>query len=116
VIRYSATALLASLGFAAAVSGRAVPGPAPSPRFSDVTLATGVRLRYAEQGDPRGPAVVLLHGYSDSLGIPTLIPSGDRDAVFAERPERFARLVRFLGAEGKGEGRKGKEERGRGTR
>ncbi|HET7239869.1 MAG TPA: alpha/beta hydrolase [Gemmatimonadales bacterium] len=66
MIRYSATALLASLGFAAGVSGRPGPEPRLSPRFSDVTLATGVRLRYAEQGDPRGPAVVLLHGYSDS--------------------------------------------------
>lgn len=66
MIRYAATALLASLGFAAGVSGRAGPEPAPSPRFSDVTLATGVRIRYAEQGDPGGPAVIFLHGFSDS--------------------------------------------------
>jgi pimeloyl-ACP methyl ester carboxylesterase len=66
MIRYTATALLASLGFAAGVSGRAGPEPAPSPRFSDVTLATGVRIRYAEQGDPGGPAVIFLHGFSDS--------------------------------------------------
>ena len=66
MIRYTATALLALLGFAAGVSGRAGPEPAPSPRFSDVTLATGVRIRYAEQGDPGGPAVIFLHGFSDS--------------------------------------------------
>ncbi len=70
MLRYAATALLASLGFAAGVSGRAAERTgleaAPTPRFADVTLATGVRLRYAEQGDRGGPAVILLHGYSDS--------------------------------------------------
>jgi len=35
-------------------------------RFADVQLRTGVRLRYAEQGDPQGEAVILLHGLSDS--------------------------------------------------
>ncbi len=35
-------------------------------RFSDVQLKTGVRLRYAEQGNPKGEPVILLHGYSDS--------------------------------------------------
>jgi non-heme chloroperoxidase len=70
MIRYAATALLASLGFAAGVSGRAAERTgfetATTPRFADVTLATGVRLRYAEQGDRGGPAVILLHVYSDS--------------------------------------------------
>lgn len=32
----------------------------------DQRLATGVRLRYAVQGDPAGTPVILLHGYSDS--------------------------------------------------
>jgi non-heme chloroperoxidase len=36
------------------------------PRLSDVALPTGVRLQYAESGDPGGPAVLLLHGYTDS--------------------------------------------------
>lgn len=31
-----------------------------------VSLPTGVRLRYAEAGPRTGPAVLLLHGYSDS--------------------------------------------------
>jgi pimeloyl-ACP methyl ester carboxylesterase len=35
-------------------------------RFADVQLRTGVRLRYAEQGDPHGEAVILLHGLTDS--------------------------------------------------
>jgi non-heme chloroperoxidase len=29
-------------------------------------LSTGVRLHYVERGDPRGEAIVFLHGYSDS--------------------------------------------------
>ena len=36
------------------------------PRFADIRLATGVRLRYGSQGDANGPTVILLHGYSDS--------------------------------------------------
>jgi pimeloyl-ACP methyl ester carboxylesterase len=41
-------------------------GNSPALRFSDVRLQTGVRLRYAEQGDPSGQPVIMLHGYSDS--------------------------------------------------
>lgn len=36
------------------------------PRFADVRLATGVRLRWAEQGSPDGQPVILLHGLTDS--------------------------------------------------
>src|SRR5215207_4282978 len=39
---------------------------ATPPRFADAHLPTGVRLRYAEQGDPAGRPVVMLHGYTDS--------------------------------------------------
>ncbi|HEY9403079.1 MAG TPA: alpha/beta hydrolase [Pyrinomonadaceae bacterium] len=35
-------------------------------RFADSHLPTGVRLRYVEQGDTTGHAVILLHGYTDS--------------------------------------------------
>lgn len=35
-------------------------------RHGEVRLGTGVRLHYVEQGDPEGPPVILLHGYSDS--------------------------------------------------
>ncbi|MGD9894078.1 MAG: alpha/beta fold hydrolase, partial [Dehalococcoidia bacterium] len=34
--------------------------------FTSTLLATGVRLNYVEQGDPNGPAVIMLHGFSDS--------------------------------------------------
>ena len=35
-------------------------------KFSKVALKTGVRLRYAYQGDENGSAVIMLHGYTDS--------------------------------------------------
>ena len=35
-------------------------------RFSSVALKTGVRLRYAYQGDANGTPVIMLHGYTDS--------------------------------------------------
>ncbi len=35
-------------------------------RFSTTPLPTGVRLHYAERGDPAGEAIIFLHGYSDS--------------------------------------------------
>lgn len=35
-------------------------------RFADAQLATGVRLHYAEQGDPSGEAIVFIHGWPDS--------------------------------------------------
>jgi pimeloyl-ACP methyl ester carboxylesterase len=38
----------------------------PTLRFADTRLTSGVRLRYAEQGDPTGHPIILLHGYTDS--------------------------------------------------
>jgi non-heme chloroperoxidase len=58
-----AGALLAGL---AAAPPAADPATSPAPRFAEVRLSTGVRMHYAEQGDPRGEAIILLHGYSDS--------------------------------------------------
>jgi non-heme chloroperoxidase len=34
--------------------------------FATVHLSTGLRLHYAERGDPTGEAIIFLHGYSDS--------------------------------------------------
>ncbi len=46
---------------------RSSPQPTTTnPRFADVRLSTGVRLRYLEQGDPAGRPVILLHGITDS--------------------------------------------------
>jgi non-heme chloroperoxidase len=50
------------------------------PKFATTPLSTGVRLHYAEQGDPTGEAIVFLHGYSDSWFsfsrvLPLLSPS-----------------------------------------
>jgi len=36
------------------------------PRFADAHLITGVRLRYAEQGDSGGQPIIMLHGLADS--------------------------------------------------
>jgi non-heme chloroperoxidase len=41
-------------------------GTTASLSFSDIRLSNGVRLHYAEQGDPAGDTVLLLHGYGDS--------------------------------------------------
>jgi pimeloyl-ACP methyl ester carboxylesterase len=35
-------------------------------RFANIQLKTGVRLHYAEQGNPAGQPIILLHGYTDS--------------------------------------------------
>lgn len=37
-----------------------------TPLVKSVTLRTGVKLQYAEQGDATGIPVILLHGYTDS--------------------------------------------------
>jgi non-heme chloroperoxidase len=56
-----------------------------APRFADVRLSTGVRLRYAELGDPSTPPLILLHGYTDSWFSYSrvLSPLAARHHVFA---------------------------------
>ena len=43
-----------------------VAAPAPPMSFAEVAFGDGVHLHYAHQGPVDGPAVILLHGYSDS--------------------------------------------------
>jgi pimeloyl-ACP methyl ester carboxylesterase len=70
--------IVAALHIAAAFVITARVRPHRSLRFDDVKLKTGVRLRYAEQGNRTGPAVIMLHGYSDSWfsfsGVLPLLP------------------------------------------
>jgi pimeloyl-ACP methyl ester carboxylesterase/tetratricopeptide (TPR) repeat protein len=48
-------------------------------RYSHASLRTGVRLRYAVQGDPGGESIILLHGYTDSsFSYSTVLPLLDR--------------------------------------
>ena len=51
---------------AAAAAFTLAGGPTDPLKFADVHLPTGVRLHYAEQGDPTAHPLILLHGYSDS--------------------------------------------------
>lgn len=68
-------------------------------RFGHARLGGGLRLHYAERGDPRGDAVVLLHGWPDSWfsfsRVLPLLPSrlralapDQRGFGDSERPER----------------------------
>ena len=50
------------IGGAASQAYRVAPGPV----VRTISLPTGVTLEYAEQGQPDGVPVVLLHGYTDS--------------------------------------------------
>ena len=54
-------------------------------RFADTRLRTGVRLRYAEQGDRRRHPLILLHGYSDSwFSYSRVLPGlAERHRVYA---------------------------------
>jgi pimeloyl-ACP methyl ester carboxylesterase len=38
----------------------------PAVRFARVRIKNGIELYYAEQGPARGPAIVMLHGFTDS--------------------------------------------------
>ena len=88
----------------------AVPAAGPkrtaSPAQDSIALPGGVRIDHLTQGDPAGPPVVLLHGYSDScrsykpvlealpssvrLAVPSLRGHGD-----SSRPEAGYRTRDF---------------------
>jgi len=120
-------ALLASLLLVAPAATAAQPAAdapdgatihVPGVRLRDARLATGVRLRYAEQGDTAGRAVVLLHGYSDSWAsfarvLPLLPPtlhvlaldqrghgSSDRPALGYAMRDLAADVVALMDARG----------------
>ena len=40
--------------------------PGSGARSGKVKLSTGITMKYIEAGDPNGPAVLLIHGYTDS--------------------------------------------------
>jgi pimeloyl-ACP methyl ester carboxylesterase len=44
----------------------AIAASAPPMSFAELALGNGVHLHYARQGSTYGPAIILLHGYSDS--------------------------------------------------
>jgi pimeloyl-ACP methyl ester carboxylesterase len=59
-------------------AARSTGNGAPGLRFADVRLKTGVRLHYAEQGNPAGQPIILLHGYTDSwFSFSRVLPSLD---------------------------------------
>jgi non-heme chloroperoxidase len=60
--------LLSLIMFLGLMTSFALPGYAVPKKlhFNTVQLKTGVKIHYAEQGDPKGIAVVFLHGYPDS--------------------------------------------------
>ncbi len=111
-------ALIAALAGAPSAPVAVERAPADGPRFADVRLATGVRLRYAESGDSAAPPLILLHGYSDSwFSWSRVLPQlATRHRVFAldqrghgdsDRPARgyamhdlAADVVAFMDAQG----------------
>lgn len=65
-----AIAVLVASGAAPAPASHPVPSltrpPAEPPSCAEIQLSTGIRMRYAVQGDPGGMLVILLHGVTDS--------------------------------------------------
>ena len=73
-------------GTATLAAGQAAPPPVP---FHEARLPSGVRLRYVDQGPVTGPAVLMLHGYTDSSfsfsRVLPLMPPGTRVIVPDQR-------------------------------
>jgi pimeloyl-ACP methyl ester carboxylesterase len=109
------TATLATLALTATAAASATaPSPFPVPdaaastgvRLATRELPTGVTIHYAEQGDPTGEPVILLHGFTDSLvswnRVLPLLPSGlhvfalsNRGHGDSSRPESGYTLPQF---------------------
>jgi non-heme chloroperoxidase len=62
---------------------------APPPRFATARLATGLRVHYAEQGDPGGEPIVFLPAYADSWfsysRVLPLLPARDHAYALDQR-------------------------------
>lgn len=65
VVRHSADHVHAEGGPVAGAAAWGTSGTS-APARRDVRLANGVRIRYVTQGPPDGPAILMLHGYTDS--------------------------------------------------
>lgn len=71
--------LALALAFAALTMPRAPAAAEPidqagwADRKRHVTLPNGIRLAYVELGDPDGPPLLLLHGYTDSSRVWTIL-------------------------------------------
>lgn len=80
------TLLAALLAALAALAGNAQPAFAEpidqaswTQRKRQVRLPNGIRLAYVELGDPGGPPLLLLHGYTDSSRVWTILAPYLRD-------------------------------------
>ena len=103
------TLLLATTVAASASRNVGAPTGDTDPRFGDARLSTGIRIRYAEQGDAAGTPIILPHGFTDSrfsysrvlpaLAATLTVYTGTGHGPQWEEPERFARDVeQFLAA------------------
>ncbi|HKR23354.1 MAG TPA: alpha/beta fold hydrolase, partial [Pyrinomonadaceae bacterium] len=77
--KLSVESLIGTQPKAASVNRPTIYRPATDVQFANVLLKTGVRLRYAHQGDAGGEPIILLHGYTDSwLSYSTVLPLLDK--------------------------------------
>jgi non-heme chloroperoxidase len=77
-----------------------MPQAVPPPRLATARLASGLRVHYAEQGDPGGEPIVFLPAYTDSwfsysrvvglLSARSRVYPETGHSPHWERPERFA--------------------------
>jgi pimeloyl-ACP methyl ester carboxylesterase len=79
---------------------------APTWKFGEINLKTGIRMHYAEQGDASGEPIILIHGFTDSwFSYSRVLPLLDKKyRVFAldqrghgdsDRPEKGYAMKNF---------------------